>query len=543
MASKEKPARTFAGIFHNPLTAWLVLAVSLLLTVMAWIISSAYAESRARDRFNFEVDKSTLAIAKRMEGYEQVLRGVVGLFNASDEVNRLDFKRYVSNLQIDTYWPGIQGIGYAEMLEPTELEAHQQKIRAQGFADYEIKPEGKRDVYSSIVYLEPFSGRNLRAFGYDMYSDPIRREAMQRAADTGKPALSSKVTLVQETQKDVQAGVLVYLPLYQQNMPLNSIENRRAALLGFVYSPFRINDLMQGILGLGIPFLDFRIYDGESIVAENLLYDSSVESGNSREPGRFSSERKLKLQGQTWTIVLFSHQGFDAQLESAQPSLVALGGLIVDILLFLVILSIARHHMSTKLQAANLTKALEDLQRSEQRMEHLAHHDALTGLPNRFLFKDRLNIAVARIKRSQGVVALLYIDLDEFKPINDNFGHDTGDKLLIEVGNRMSQKLRGEDTVARLGGDEFAVLIIGHDDVDEIIKFTERLLASIAHPYQINDKQITISASIGIALLPHHAETPDKLMICADKAMYQAKSAGRNIWHMPPVENVDLGTT
>ena len=140
----------------------------------------------------------------------------------------------MQTLQVERYWPGIQGVGFARMLAPAELAAHEAEIRTEGFPDYAVRPVGERPQYSAIVYLEPFEGRNLRAFGYDMFSEEVRRAAMVRARDSGLPAVSGKVVLVQETGHDVQAGCLMYLPLYRKGMPVGTVEERRAALLGFV---------------------------------------------------------------------------------------------------------------------------------------------------------------------------------------------------------------------------------------------------------------------------------------------------------------------
>ena len=131
---------------------------------------------------------------------------------------------------------------------PDERDAHIARIRAEGFPEYDIHPPGERDLYTSIVFLEPFVGRNLAAFGFDMYSEPTRRRAMLRAARLGETSITAKVTLMQETHGKVQAGVLLYVPVYRQGGPTDTPAQRMQALIGFVYSPYRLDDLMQGIL-------------------------------------------------------------------------------------------------------------------------------------------------------------------------------------------------------------------------------------------------------------------------------------------------------
>ena len=143
-------------------------------------------------------------IQVRMTAYEQVLRSAVGFFNASGWVSRSEWHTYVQSLRLQELYPGIQGVGYTVRLSPQEVDSFTSKVRAEGFPTFRVWPEGIRKEYHSIVYLEPFTERNLRAFGYDMYTEQNRRKAMQRARDAGEPALSQMVVLVQETAKNVQ---------------------------------------------------------------------------------------------------------------------------------------------------------------------------------------------------------------------------------------------------------------------------------------------------------------------------------------------------
>ncbi|MGH8500949.1 MAG: CHASE domain-containing protein [Gammaproteobacteria bacterium] len=153
-----------------------------------------------------------------------------GLFAASKMVSRHEFHAYVQKLDIQDHHPGIQGIGYSEFTESAQRVAHVKRVRDEGFPGYAIKPEGERTEYTAIVYLEPFDWRNRRAFGYDMFSESVRRAAMERARDIGKHAVSSKVTLVQETDEDVQTGFLMYLPVYRNGAATATVGQRRQAL-------------------------------------------------------------------------------------------------------------------------------------------------------------------------------------------------------------------------------------------------------------------------------------------------------------------------
>ena len=360
--------RTVADVLHNEVSAWLVLAISLAITVLSWHISARSVESHLQDAFEFEVDKARLAIVKRMEEYEQVLRSGVGLFLASSEVTREDWRTFVENLQINTYWPGIQGIGFSLMITPQELAGHERALRAEGFADYAVRPSGPRAQYSSIIYLEPFSGRNLRAFGYDMFSEDVRRAAMSQARDSGRPAVSGKVTLVQETGRDVQFGFLMYLPLYRNGEPVGTVEERRAALRGFVYSPFRIGDLMNGILGLGLPNLHFVIYDGEGSEADAKLYDSQPDR-NFGQGCDLVARESIELSGRTWTVRFSALPEFTDGMQTDQPMIIAVGGVTVDLLLFAVIWSLSSQRKRSERHARAMSAVMGDLQSARDQAE------------------------------------------------------------------------------------------------------------------------------------------------------------------------------
>lgn len=202
------------------------------------------------------------------------MRGGIGLFRSSQEVSRAEWKAYVESLRIDKGFPGIQGIGFPLGVKPEDKDEHIRKIQNEGFPDYKIKPDGEREEYTAIIYLEPFTERNRQAFGYDMFSQSTRREAMKMARDSGETSISGRVTLVQEMDEDVQNGFLIYLPLYEKETPLETVVQRRLALKGFVYSPFRVNNLMKGILGANTTDIGFQLYDGDEIDESTLMYDS-----------------------------------------------------------------------------------------------------------------------------------------------------------------------------------------------------------------------------------------------------------------------------
>jgi diguanylate cyclase (GGDEF)-like protein len=169
-----------------------------------------------------------------------------------------------------------------------------------------------------------------------------------------------------------------------------------------------------------------------------------------------------------------------------------------------------------------------EVEHHQQLLEDKAYYDALTHLPNRSLLSDRLVQSIARNARNQSVLAVCFVDLDNFKPINDTFGHDTGDRVLIEVARRLQTAVRGDDTVARLGGDEFVVLLGEMDNAQEAELAVDRLLISLFEPLITGGKKVNLQASIGYALYPDDGSDMESLLNLSDLAMYHAKSSGGN---------------
>lgn len=180
-----------------------------------------------------------------------------------------------------------------------------------------------------------------------------------------------------------------------------------------------------------------------------------------------------------------------------------------------------------------LARANARLIASENKLSHMAHHDPLTGLPNRLLLHERLNSALLRAQQEQQQVAVLVVDLDGFKPVNDTYGHEAGDRLLVAVAQALRHAVRGSDTVARIGGDEFVVVLTPLPDNQQLCVLADRLAAAVKQANDQMSPRASISASIGIALYPEHGDSIHSLLQKADQAMYAAKNQGRDRWYLP----------
>ncbi|WGD30840.1 EAL domain-containing protein [Ancylobacter sp. WKF20] len=180
-------------------------------------------------------------------------------------------------------------------------------------------------------------------------------------------------------------------------------------------------------------------------------------------------------------------------------------------------------------RAFGIMQDVTERKQAEQRMWHMANHDALTDLPNRGLMRDKLDIALRRARRSGGYVGVLLVDLDQFKDVNDTLGHDAGDALLIEVARRLMASVSELDTVARLGGDEFIVLLSRMENADDGMIVAQRILAALSLPFEYRRTSLSCRGSIGVTVAPDHGTDPSTLLKNADIALYRAKSAGRGI--------------
>lgn len=179
-------------------------------------------------------------------------------------------------------------------------------------------------------------------------------------------------------------------------------------------------------------------------------------------------------------------------------------------------------------QARFLWNVLTRLKQTNEVILHLAQHDTLTTLPNRSLFYDRLNQAMARARRDKGTVAVLFLDLDGFKLINDTYGHDVGDALLCETAKRIAECVRETDTVARMGGDEFTVILSNAGERSSIERVADKIIATLNRPFDLDGKICSVGASIGIALYADKDKTAEQMVKIADDAMYAAKNSGKN---------------
>jgi signal transduction histidine kinase len=338
----------------------------LLLAVTAVLLGSVNHSIETKDRaaFESEVIRTADAVRERCETAVTLLRGTAGLFAGSVRVTRDEFRAYVGELRLRERYSGVLGIGFSERIAPADLERRVSELRAQGAPEFHVWPPHPRDEYNAIMYLEPLDPRNAAAIGFDMYTEPMRRDAMARARDEGREIASGKVILVQEIEAEKQAGLLVYLPVYRGTVVPATVEARQRQLRGFVFAPLRVGDLLQGVRGSGAPLLDLELYAGAEPGPATLLMST-------REPGLprpvFQASRRLEVGGRTWLLRFASRPAFEAQSQRALVPWLTAASLATAALLAWLSFVQARARRYAEVAAAQRRRNELALQASEER--------------------------------------------------------------------------------------------------------------------------------------------------------------------------------
>ncbi|MFA5214564.1 PAS domain S-box protein [Sulfuricurvum sp.] len=327
----------------------------------------------------------TTIIVDTMDANKQLLYDGVGLFEAKGSLNRSEWKRYIDATKMEKHYPGIQGIGYSAVLQPNELQHHIQDIRAEGFSGYSVHPEGSRDFYTPVIYLEPFNERNQRAFGYDMFTESVRRQAIIQAIESTQASMSGKVRLIQENGTDEQAGLLLYVPLYKKNMPLTTRHERWAAIQGVVFAPLRTKKLFSHVLKNSITDIKLRIYDGNSTDTGTLLFDSSPKAKIRND---LSFNKTVSINGRHWILEYSALENFDRDYDAQAYLIILISGFAISFLLYGLLNSLARTKEKAQSLADAMTKELHD-NKEELSTHKRLFQTILDAIPHIILLKDR----------------------------------------------------------------------------------------------------------------------------------------------------------
>lgn len=358
------------------LLSLVVVSVMLLITVLAWQQALANSAKQATIRFRGDVHNLHSAVTHELRGYVQVLESTRGLFAASNEVSRDEWKSFTDSLALTQQHPGIVGVGFARVVPLAQKDAYVNEIRRDGFSNFTVFPEGVRDTYVPVTYLEPSHEGNQRAFGFDMFADPVRREAMERARDTGEPAMSGKVSLIQETGADPQ-GVLIFAPIYQKGRPITTVDERKAALVGFVYAPVKMSNLVLVTIGNQTNGLNISLFDtpdAGSLSVDNRLFVADKQYGieNTTYHPRLAHTESTTIAGRQLIFRYTNLPSYNSVVTDPLPDFVLYGGTILSCLVGLIMLLLS----SARARALKLANSMTiDLRNERNRAVITQHKD------------------------------------------------------------------------------------------------------------------------------------------------------------------------
>jgi diguanylate cyclase (GGDEF)-like protein len=597
----------------------LVAAVGLGVSYAYWLRECRDDQQHLRSAFDASMREAGTRIEQRMAAHEHLLQGLRAFVEAAPLADAEALRRYVDALPLGADFAGLDGLGLAPLGgEPTRPSA-------------------------SLSQIEPAVVRNRALLGQDLLAEPALRQVLLSARDSGRLALSAQLAPARD-----RPGFLMALPVYRGDEPPTTLAQRRARLRAWVVAPMRVHELMSSLYGELPQGLELRLYDGQEMRDEHLLY----QAGGASERGQaalLEAQEFLVLGGHTWTVSLRAHPAFAAARGATGADAVLPVGAVLSLLLAWLAWLLATSRDRALALAERMTQALreseqrwafalegagdgvwdwqpvsgslsssprwkalmnwqpsqgeptivevrdrvhpEDLERlraemqrcldgqspnlaseyrvsngsggwnwvlsratvaerdaqgralrvigtlsdinarrhSEERVRFMALHDPLTELANRAHFGERMHFALANARRYNESIGLILLDLDRFKPVNDQHGHAVGDQLLQTVARRIKSSVRETDSVGRIGGDEFVVLLTGPVTLETAQLVADKIFNQVARPMELGGLHIEITCSLGLALYPEDGQDELSLTKAADDAMYRNKRAGRRL--------------
>ncbi len=407
-SKKPKSKRTFNQKFRYKnleLYATPVMLSGLIITVL--ITFAVYNRVNYQDRrsLNFTAHEIQQQLIARLEAHALMLRAGIAYFALSDTVTRTDWREYVAHARIDRYLPDVQGIGYSMIVPGSQLEQHTSRVREEGFNGYSVLPDYARELYTSIVFVEPFTGRNRQAIGYDMLTEPVRREAMEFARDYDVATLSGRIRLERDTNGEELYGSLMFVPHYETERPLNTIGQRHEAIRGWLYSPYRLNTLMRDIFSLTNEGSNIRLQIYDEVLSDStLLYDSyGIGSDYLMRFGYDEHLLPVNFNENRWILQFFRPRSF--------PILTLISlivGIIISVLLYLLTIVFSKIAIRAQQIRAN-NKELKNLNATKDKFFSIIAHDlkspynAVLGFSD-ILFSHAENMDRQEIKRLSEII-------------------------------------------------------------------------------------------------------------------------------------------
>jgi signal transduction histidine kinase len=507
-AVRSWPGRVFRHL-RTAAAAYVVLLLSLVLTGLAWYYVRGTVEEQNHVRFDETVQATRAAVDRRTDAYLDALFGARGVFLASNAVEREEWESYVRGIEIKTRLQGLQALGFARYVKPEERGAFVQNVRQEGQQEMrpDLDPGGERSAYFPLTLVAPLAQANLNMINHDYYTDPAHRVAMDRARDSGTPRATRMIYVMTEPPEGSSAdlalgsGFAVYLPVYDEAKPVDSVAERRRALKGFVVGYFRRDGLFDDVFGSGFdPAIDFEVYDGADPGSSTLLYDEDgvQRAGEEKYHPLFSRQDRSEVAGRRWSLYFATLPEFNKGAESALPAFVLASGIGASLLLFGISWMLVRSRILAEDASKDLEDANRELEGANRELEAFSYsvsHDLRAPLRtidgfSQILQEDYENVLdgegldyLGRVRAASGNMATLIDDLLDLSRVSRRpLRRESVDLTRLATGiiedlraaqpDRNVQFVAGEDIKAY--GDVSLLKVALENLLGNAWKFTER---------------------------------------------------------------------
>lgn len=495
------------------------------LVLLAWAVGSSVTTGlvyklvlhKAEAAFNQRVVQLYENIEHTVRDNESILEGFSAFLSAIEYVNRESTSRYAQ--QILTRYPHAFRLEVALRVKQNDLAKFIARQRQYWFPEFEVRafsdeadrlswePVDNKPMYNPIIFIEPLTPNAKQLIGADMDSVSFLSTALNQSLQLQSSVATTPFKLV-----DGPRGYILFRPV--PDPPKSELAKRKQAL-----ALLEVNaEAIQKKIAFLVKNIGFRLYDTRysSTDPDGLLFQIAAPAPNRLEERLFpklTTEKRLDSQGQPLALIVDKQLGWT---DFDLPLVIATGcSLLLSLILLLLFLN--THFRREK-----------QMKRSATRLLHMATHDALTGLPNRILLADRFSQASSRTHRRDIKFAVMFLDLNGFKIVNDTHGHEIGDQLLKALGGLLKGCIRNEDTLSRISGDEF-VIVLEDSSFKNAERVAQKIQAELTRPMMIQGIELNIGLSVGIAVYPDDGTTLSELLKKADTRMYKAKEKSRGV--------------
>jgi len=351
--------------------AYLVLLISLVPTLIAYRRVKENVTARDQARFEQMTQAARDALTQRMESYLSALRGMRGLFDAYPTVTPEQWEKYARSIDLKWNYRGMLDIGFAQRVTREEKGRHVAAMRAAGFPGYAMKWSADRDEYFPVIYLSAATNSPKWTPGWDLFNEPARRIAMERARQADRPMATGKVTLLTADGPKPEPGFVLYLPVYRDGVKPDGEQERKEATKGFVFASFIARELGESILGTQANrLIDIEVFDGDRLSPESLLFDGagSLAAVGPRRPGRWSKSVPVEGLGRNWTMYFSTVPAFELDSKQHLPGMTLAGGLTFSLLLFGVAWAQVRPRAAAERLSGELRSSEELLKRTNEEL-------------------------------------------------------------------------------------------------------------------------------------------------------------------------------